>query len=61
MKLPYAATLLLATLLSGNQALVKPEYTFLFSSAISFEDGFKALQDTLSGAIFFQSCFCEAT
>jgi hypothetical protein len=38
MKLLYAATLLFAALLSGNQALTRPEDTFLLSSAIPLED-----------------------
>jgi len=57
MKLLYTATLLLAALLSGKQALARPEDTFLLSNAIPLE----ALQDTRNGAIFFQICFCEVT
>jgi hypothetical protein len=38
MKLLYAGTLLLAALLSGNQALARPQDTFLVSSAIPLED-----------------------
>jgi hypothetical protein len=53
MKLLYAATVLLAALLSGNQALTRREDTFLLSSAISLEQLALALQDMLNGAIFF--------
>jgi hypothetical protein len=53
MKLLCAAAVLLATLLSGNQALARTEDTFLLSSAISFEELALVLQDTLNGAIFF--------
>jgi hypothetical protein len=47
MKLLYAATLLLAALLSGNQTMARPEDTFLLSNAISLEDSFKALKDSI--------------
>ena len=38
MKLLYAATLLLTALLSGNQALARPEDMFLLRNAIPLED-----------------------
>jgi hypothetical protein len=38
MKLLYAATLLLAALLSGNQTMARPEEKFLLSNAVSLED-----------------------
>jgi hypothetical protein len=60
MKLLYAATLLLTALLSGNQALARPEDMFFAQKCNTFGRlRFKALQDTLNGAIFSQSCLCE--
>ena len=38
MKLLYVSTLLFAALLSGNQAMARPEDTFFLSSAILLED-----------------------